>query len=33
MKEYMNLLRDMECYQSIEGYVWYVSLGEVEKVE
>lgn len=32
MKEYITLLRDMRCYENIEGYVWYVTLGDVEKV-
>lgn len=33
MAEYIALLRDMKCYRHIEGYVWYVALGEVDKVE
>lgn len=31
--EYMHLLRDMDNYSQIEGYVWYISLGEIECVE
>ena len=31
--EYMNILRDMELYDHIEGYVWYITLGEVVKVD
>ena len=26
---YMSLLAKMGCYKSIEGYVWYVMLGDV----
>ena len=33
VKEYMELLRDMELYHTVEGYVWYISLGRVVKVE
>lgn len=33
MANYMRLLRDMDLYDTIEGYVWYVSLGEVVKVD
>ena len=29
----MNILRDMELYDHIEGYVWYITLGEVVKVD
>ena len=32
VKEYMTLLGDMGLYSRIEGYVWYVALGEVDKV-
>ena len=30
---YMNILSDMELYEHIEGYVWYISLGEIVKVD
>lgn len=30
---YMELLREMGNYDIIEGYVWYISLGEVVKVD
>ena len=30
---YISALRDMKCYSNVEGYVWYVALNEVEKVE
>ena len=30
--EYISLLRDMELYDNIEGYVWYILRGEVVKV-
>ena len=30
--EYLSLLRQMGCTE-VEGYVWYVKLGEIEKVE
>jgi CRISPR/Cas system-associated exonuclease Cas4 (RecB family) len=33
MANYMRLLSDMDLYDTIEGYVWYVSLGEVVKVD
>ena len=33
VKEYMDLLRQMELYNTIEGYVWYVPLGKVRRVE
>jgi ATP-dependent exoDNAse (exonuclease V) beta subunit len=33
MSEYMRLLADMGKYSQIEGYVWYISLGEIENVE
>jgi hypothetical protein len=32
MKEYLSLVDAMGCYKQIEGYVWYISLGEVEHV-
>ena len=32
MSEYMQLLLDMGRYSQIEGYVWYISLGEIENV-
>lgn len=31
--EYMRLLSDMGKYNRIEGYVWYISLGEIENIE
>ncbi len=31
--QYMDLLRQMELYDKIEGYVWYISLGEVVRVD
>lgn len=31
--EYMQLLDKMELYDTIEGYVWYIPLGKVVKVE
>ncbi|MBO7263830.1 MAG: UvrD-helicase domain-containing protein [Alistipes sp.] len=33
MAEYMHLLSSMGQYSKIEGYVWYISLGDIEKVE
>lgn len=33
MSEYMSLLTSMGAYDTIEGYVWYVSLGDVEPVK
>ena len=33
MAEYMQLLRAMGKYENIEGYVWYISLGEIETIE
>jgi predicted Ser/Thr protein kinase len=33
MTEYMHLLGAMGMYSQIEGYVWYISLGEIECVE
>ncbi len=32
VKEYMDLLHKMNLYDEIEGYVWYVNLGEINKV-
>lgn len=32
VKEYIALIRDMGKYSKIEGYVWYIALGEAEKV-
>lgn len=29
--EYLDLLKSMERYDTIEGYVWYIALGKVEK--
>ena len=28
----MDLLHKMKLYDEIEGYVWYVNLGEINKV-
>ena len=33
MKEYIKLLDEMDCYSAIEGYIWYINLGIVERVE
>ncbi|MBQ5595138.1 MAG: Dna2/Cas4 domain-containing protein [Alistipes sp.] len=33
MTEYMNLLKSMGRFSHIEGYVWYISLGEIDKIE
>ena len=33
VKRYIELLREMSLYDTIEGYVWYISLGEVVKVD
>ena len=33
MAEYMRLLGAMGEYSKVEGYVWYISLGEIESVE
>lgn len=33
MKEYMRLLGEMNRYKYIDGYVWYVAMEELEKVE
>jgi CRISPR/Cas system-associated exonuclease Cas4 (RecB family) len=30
---YMELLANMKRYNDIEGYVWYITLGEVAKVD
>ena len=30
--EYMDILRQMGRYSTIEGYVWYIALGKVEAV-
>lgn len=30
--DYMKLLESMGCYEQIEGYVWYISLGKIEKI-
>ncbi|MBO7306762.1 MAG: UvrD-helicase domain-containing protein [Alistipes sp.] len=30
--KYINLLKQMDLYDQVEGYIWYVSLGEVDKV-
>ena len=33
MADYMHLIARMGDYKQIEGYVWYISLGEIESVE
>jgi predicted Ser/Thr protein kinase len=33
MAEYMRLIARMGKYKQIEGYIWYISLGEIESVE
>ena len=33
MSEYIELLRSMGRFDRIEGYVWYISLGEIDKIE
>ena len=33
MAEYMSLITAMGEYSQVEGYVWYISLGEIESVE
>ena len=33
MAEYMKLLKSMNRFNQIEGYVWYISLGEIDKIE
>lgn len=33
VKAYMELMQRMESYDTIEGYVWYVSLGEIVTVK
>lgn len=33
MSEYIELLRSMGNYSHIEGYVWYISLGEIDRIE
>jgi ATP-dependent exoDNAse (exonuclease V) beta subunit len=33
MGEYMTLISKMGRYTNIEGYIWYIALGEIEKVE
>ncbi len=33
MAEYMHLLEAMGRYRQIEGYIWYITLGEIESVE
>ena len=32
MAEYVELLRNMGCYDTIEGYVWYITQGVIEKI-
>ena len=32
VKQYMELLEKMGLYDEIEGYVWYINLGEISKV-
>jgi CRISPR/Cas system-associated exonuclease Cas4 (RecB family) len=31
--KYMRILSDMGKYNHIEGYVWYITLGEIESIE
>ena len=33
VSEYIELLRSMGTFSQIEGYVWYISLGEIDKIE
>jgi hypothetical protein len=33
LREYMTLLDSMECYDTIEGYVWYITIGHIEQIE
>jgi hypothetical protein len=33
VSDYMKLLQRMELYTTIEGYVWYITLGKVVRVE
>lgn len=32
VEQYMKLLNEMNLYDEIEGYVWYINLGEIDKV-
>ena len=32
MAEYLSLLRAMNIYRSIEGYVWYINIGHIEPI-
>ena len=32
MSEYIELLQNMGCYDTIEGYVWYITQGVIEKI-
>ncbi len=33
VREYMTLLDSMKCYETIEGYVWYITIGHIEPIE
>ena len=33
VREYMTLLDSMKCYDTIEGYVWYITIGHIEPIE
>jgi CRISPR/Cas system-associated exonuclease Cas4 (RecB family) len=33
MKTYLDLLRNMKRFNSVEGYIWYVALDEVVEVK
>lgn len=33
VREYMHLLDSMQCYETIEGYVWYIAIGHIEPIE
>ena len=33
VREYMKLLSSMGRYETIEGYVWYITIGHIEPIE
>lgn len=33
VSDYMRLIEQMGLYSQIEGYVWYIALGEVVEVD
>ena len=33
VSDYMTLLQQMDLYTSVEGYVWYIALGKVVRVQ